>query len=73
MTINPIFMYHLLRDASQCVTQAHSSSNEGENMYTKPAVTVVGDFKDLTKGAGKAREKDLLGFRALIVIHWPWS
>jgi len=26
-----------------------------------------------TNGAGKARERDLLGFSALIVIHWPWG
>lgn len=42
-------------------------------MYSKPTVTAIGSFKELTNGAGKAREKDLLGFRALIVIHWPWG
>lgn len=42
-------------------------------MYTKPTVTTIGSFKEVTNGAGKAHEKDLLGFRALIVLHWPWA
>ena len=29
-------------------------------MYSKPTVTTIGDFKDVTNGARKAREKDLL-------------
>ncbi|WP_268918853.1 hypothetical protein [Actinomyces trachealis] len=41
-------------------------------MYCKPTITTIGNFKDVTNGAGKARERDLLGFSALIVIHWPW-
>ncbi|WP_251883476.1 lasso RiPP family leader peptide-containing protein [Bifidobacterium longum] len=42
-------------------------------MYTKPTVTTIGSFKEVTNGAGKAHEKDLLGFRALIVLYWPWA
>jgi hypothetical protein len=36
-------------------------------------LTPIAQFKDVTNGGGKARERDLLGFRAVIVIHWPWS
>lgn len=41
-------------------------------MYSAPALTPVADFKPVTNGGGKAKEKDIWGFRALIVIHWPW-
>lgn len=48
-------------------------SNRKENvMYQKPTITKIGSYRTLTNGAGTARERDLLGFRALIVIHWPW-
>lgn len=36
-------------------------------MHSKPTVTTIGSFKEVTNGVGKAREKDLLGFRSLIV------
>ena len=42
-------------------------------MYRKPTITKIGSFAKLTNGAGAARERDLLGFSALIVIHWPWG
>jgi len=42
-------------------------------MYSSPTLTPVADFRSATNGGGKAKEKDLLGFSALIVIHWPWS
>lgn len=41
-------------------------------MYVSPKVTNLGDFREVTLGGGRAPEKDLLGFRALIVIHHPW-
>lgn len=41
-------------------------------MYNKPTISKIGGYRTLTNGAGKAREKDLLGFKELIVIHWPW-
>ncbi|MEG3270615.1 lasso RiPP family leader peptide-containing protein [Streptococcus suis] len=41
-------------------------------MYQKPTITKIGSYRTLTNGAGGAHERDLLGFRALIVIHWPW-
>ena len=47
-------------------------NNRKENvMYQKPTITKIGSYRTLTNGAGTARERDLLGFRALIVIHWP--
>ena len=46
-------------------------NNRKENvMYQKPTITKIGSYRTLTNGAGS--ERDLLGFRALIVIHWPW-
>lgn len=48
-----------------------ATEKKKKNMYTN-AVTVVGDFKGLTKGAGKAREKDLLGFRTKPFIAHAW-
>ncbi|MFD8530529.1 lasso RiPP family leader peptide-containing protein [Streptosporangium canum] len=37
--------------------------------YTTPTLTEIGSFEDVTKSLGSAREHDILGFRALIVIH----
>ncbi|SDI37821.1 hypothetical protein SAMN05421505_1479 [Sinosporangium album] len=39
--------------------------------YTAPALTRIGSFETVTKSLGSARERDILGFRALIVIHPP--
>ncbi|MER7210024.1 lasso RiPP family leader peptide-containing protein [Streptosporangium sp. NPDC000239] len=39
--------------------------------YTAPTLTRIGSFEDVTKSLGSAREHDILGFRALIVIHPP--
>ncbi|CYU91523.1 lasso RiPP family leader peptide-containing protein [Streptococcus suis] len=35
-------------------------------MYQKPTITKIGSYRTLTNGAGGARERDLLGFRALM-------
>lgn len=42
-------------------------------MYSTPTITKIGDYRKLTNGAGRARERDLIGFPALIVLYWPWS
>lgn len=34
-------------------------------MYQKPTITKIGNYRTLTNGAGKARERDLLGFSAV--------
>jgi hypothetical protein len=39
--------------------------------YTAPSLTRIGSFEAVTKSLGSARERDILGFRALIVIHPP--
>lgn len=39
--------------------------------YTSPTLTRIGSFEEVTKSLGSAREHDILGFRALIVIHLP--
>lgn len=39
--------------------------------YTTPSLTRIGSFETVTKSLGSARERDILGFRALIVIHPP--
>lgn len=41
-------------------------------MYNPPVLTKIGSFGKLTNGLGRAREKDLMGFRALFVVHHPW-
>ncbi|MEU8177007.1 lasso RiPP family leader peptide-containing protein [Microbispora hainanensis] len=41
------------------------------NEYTSPTLTRIGSFEELTKSLGSANEHDILGYRALIVIHWP--
>jgi hypothetical protein len=40
--------------------------------YATPTLTRIGSFEEVTKSLGSAREHDILGFPALIVIHWPW-
>lgn len=40
--------------------------------YTAPTLTRIGSFEAVTKSLGSAKETDILGFRALIVIHPPW-
>jgi hypothetical protein len=37
--------------------------------YVAPTLTRIGSFQDLTKSLGHAAYKDILGFRALIVIY----
>ena len=59
---------------TQFVVQKLLWKNRKETvMYQKPTITKIGNYRTLTNGAGKARERDLLGFSALIVIHWPWG
>lgn len=40
--------------------------------YTAPSLTRIGSFEEVTRSLGSAQERDILGFRALIVIHPPW-
>ncbi|MBE3002305.1 lasso RiPP family leader peptide-containing protein [Nocardiopsis sp. HNM0947] len=41
-------------------------------MYRPPMLTEIAAFKKDTNGAGSATERDLLGFRAVFVVHPPW-
>ncbi len=41
-------------------------------MYMAPTISKIGGFNELTNGAGSYRNRDLLGFRALVVIYHPW-
>jgi hypothetical protein len=62
----------LLLPASIDVHQKSSSRKEkAMREYTAPTLTRIGSFEAVTKSLGSATEHDVLGFRALIVIHWP--
>ncbi|WDZ86613.1 lasso RiPP family leader peptide-containing protein [Micromonospora cathayae] len=37
--------------------------------YTAPSLTRIGSFEAVTKSLGSADERDIFGYRALIVIH----